>query len=325
MNKLRVAYYRYRLIPKAGGKPREGALLRANGGYADLCPLSEFGDESLDTALNSIVTGEPNELLLRALNFTVPDSHYRSEGKSALAGLPPHENHALLPILSNYTSESLCTAVAGLWERGFRVFKIKIAHGDLEQEAQLLNTLVANASDSLLLRLDPNARFTPESCRQFLDRLTPETRAQIEFIEDPTPFAPSFWRTLYKDYGIPLAADFEVPPYQEKEPSYQVRILKPVRDSLAPLPHTNHVEKIVITSALDHPMGQMQSLFAMGILSRSLSQTVSPVCGIASHLVYEENPFSAQLRMDGSRLIPPLGTGWGFDDLLEALPWTDLN
>ena len=75
---------------------------------------------------------------------------------------------------------------------------------------------------------------------------------------------------------------------------------------------------------MDHPIGQ---LFAAR--EASAYYTAHPgqaeVCGLASHVLYEPDPFIERMACDAeNRLIFPGGTGFGFDDLLQALPWQRL-
>ncbi len=323
----KIQYYRYELIPKVGGQPRKGALLRINGGYADLCPLPEFGDATIEKQLVSLIVNTPYPLAKNACFFAGRDAEKRLQGKSWFADIAPPENHALFPDLTGQTVDNLQDAATVLLSQGFRTFKVKVGRDSPDQEALLLNHMIAHLPDGTRLRLDPNARFSPDTCLSFLNQLSEKTRTAIEFIEDPTPFDLGVWRTLYDQFGIPIAADFEGDSFNEEEtPPYQVRILKPTRESprtLLSMPLRGI--KLVITSALEHPIGQMGAAFWAGTMVRDNPGVVSPICGIASHLIYEENPFSAQLTMEGSRLIPPPGTGWGFGELLEALPWIDLD
>jgi O-succinylbenzoate synthase len=48
-------------------------------------------------------------------------------------------------------------------------------------------------------------------------------------------------------------------------------------------------------------------------------------CGLFTHVLYEPNEFIEAIRCDGARLLPPSGTGIGFDGLLERLPWKRLS
>jgi O-succinylbenzoate synthase len=47
-------------------------------------------------------------------------------------------------------------------------------------------------------------------------------------------------------------------------------------------------------------------------------------CGLFTHVLYDGDPFLDAVRGDGARLLPPDGTGVGFDGLLERIPWKAL-
>jgi len=51
----------------------------------------------------------------------------------------------------------------------------------------------------------------------------------------------------------------------------------------------------------------------------------NPRCGLMTHVLYEPDAFFERVERDGARLLPPRGTGLGFDDLLERLPWTSIG
>jgi O-succinylbenzoate synthase len=44
-----------------------------------------------------------------------------------------------------------------------------------------------------------------------------------------------------------------------------------------------------------------------------------------THVLYEPDAFIERIGMEGARLLPPKGTGVGFDDLLEKVRWTTLG
>jgi o-succinylbenzoate synthase len=86
--------WRYTLKPRralsalAGARPREGALLRAGDGFADVHPWPELGDAPLDEQLALLARGETTALTRRSLWFasqwrrdlfdglTIPRSHW---------------------------------------------------------------------------------------------------------------------------------------------------------------------------------------------------------------------------------------------------------
>ena len=95
--------------------------------------------------------------------------------------------------------------------------------------------------------------------------------------------------------------------------SYDVLILKP---ALEEIPCTD--AEIVVTSYMDHPIGQLCAAYA------AATANITSTCGLITHVLFESDPFIERMRINGTRLVPPDGTGWGFDDLLESLPWQKL-
>jgi O-succinylbenzoate synthase len=80
---------------------------------------------------------------------------------------------------------------------------------------------------------------------------------------------------------------------------------------------------ISYTSYLDHPVGQAFATYSAA--ANIIGATTVETCGLLTHDVYEPNAFSERLKTNGPVLIPPEGTGIGFDDLLENLPWVELK
>jgi hypothetical protein len=79
----------------------------------------------------------------------------------------------------------------------------------------------------------------------------------------------------------------------------------------------------VITSSLDHPLGVAAAAWSAGLALRSHPLLLES-CGLLSFDVYEADAFSRRLGSRKSRLVPPAGRGFGFDEELEALPWKRL-
>ena len=90
---------------------------------------------------------------------------------------------------------------------------------------------------------------------------------------------------------------------------------KPARDERFPVTS----REIVVTTAMDHPIGQFGAAYV------AATREVSPRCGLMTHVLYQRNDFIDRIRVKGARLLPPEGTGIGFDDLLERLPWKKLT
>lgn len=155
------------------------------------------------------------------------------------------------------------------------------------------------------VRIDFNARLSAE---EFL-RVAPSLpKTQIDFIEDPCPYDEDVWRELRERTGLRLALD-------RFEGFADVLVHKPALH--ASFPRFNG--EVVVTSYMDHPVGQFFAAYV------AATNRVSARCGLFTHVLHEPDAFIERIRTDGPRLLPPEGTGIGFDDLLEDLPWTKIG
>ena len=89
-----------------------------------------------------------------------------------------------------------------------------------------------------------------------------------------------------------------------------------IKPAVQEIPNT-HAE-IIVTSYMDHPLGQLCAAYA------AAAAHITTTCGLVTHVLYESDPFIERMYLDGARLVAPQGTGFGFDDLLEGLPWRRL-
>jgi len=161
--------------------------------------------------------------------------------------------------------------------------------------------------DRVRLRIDFNARLRPEEFLMIAEGLPLD---RIDFVEDPCAYDGATWGALREQTHLRLALDR----FQAEE-GIDVLVVKP---AIQEMPQTQ--KEIVITSYRDHPVGQ----FGAAYVAAKNAQRVSPRCGLFTHVLYERNDFIEMIRSDGARLLPPQGTGIGFDALLERLPWKKL-
>ena len=155
--------------------------------------------------------------------------------------------------------------------------------------------------DRVRLRIDFNARLRPEEFLLIAEGLP---RERIDFVEDPCPYDAATWTALGEQSGLRLALDRLV-----ADEGVDVLIVKP---AIEEIPRTE--KEMIITSYMDHPVGQFAAAYFAALHP-------APRCGLFTHVLYEKNAFSERIRSEGARLLPPGGTGIGFDDLLERLPW----
>jgi O-succinylbenzoate synthase len=161
--------------------------------------------------------------------------------------------------------------------------------------------------DRVRLRIDFNARLRPEEFLMIAEGLPLD---RIDFVEDPCPYDGATWSALREQTRLRLALD-----RFHAEEGVDVLVVKP---AFQEMPETE--KEIVITSYMDHPVGQ----FGAAYVAAMHAERVSPRCGLFTHVLYERNAFSEMIRSEGSRLLPAEGTGIGFDALLEQLPWKRL-
>jgi O-succinylbenzoate synthase len=300
-----IEYWRYELTPKrrlnavANTGPRRGALIRVNGGVADIHPWPELGDLALDEQLARLARGETTPLTKASLEFASLDASARQDGRSLFDGLtiPP----------SHWPGPDPPAA--------FGTVKLK---------------RIDVIPDRVRLRIDFNATLTAE---EFVKIAATLPRERIDFIEDPCAYDPSIWRELRSTTGLRLALDRAPSLSQHRQEclchtgsamwhrhsclcsvnSYDVLILKP---ALETIPRID--AEVVVTSYMDHPIGQLCAAYA------AATANITSTCGLITHVLFENDPFIERMRLDGTCLVPPEGNGWGFDDLLEKLPWQKL-
>jgi O-succinylbenzoate synthase len=302
-----IEYWRYELKPKrrlsavADAGPRRGALIRVNGGVAGLHPWPELGDLPLDEQLALLARGETTRLTERSLEFASIDASARLDGRHLFDGLTIPPSHWPGPDPPS----------------SFDTVKLKS---------------VEIIPDRVRLRIDFNATLSPS---EFVKIAATLPRERIDFIEDPCAYDAAVWRELREETGLRLALDRAPSSSQHRQEclchtsnqnpmwhrhsclcsvnSYDVLIVKP---ALEEIPCTD--AEIVVTSYMDHPIGQLCAAYA------AATANITSTCGLITHVLFENDPFIEQMRIDGTRLVPPGGTGWGFDDLLENLGWGKL-
>lgn len=281
--------YRYELVPRtrlnalaSAAGPRRGALLRVGNGFADVHPWPELGDLPIDEQLAMLARGEETALTAASVRFAHVDGAARLENRSLFEGLTIPESH--------------WPAGAGEAPDAFDTIKVKMPGGVLPDRGRL--------------RVDFNAAVDAVEFERIAASLP---RERIDFVEDPCPYDPSVWSGLRKRLGLRLALDRTV-----ASAGVDVLVVKPAVQFVEASKLPGRME-IVVTSYMDHPVGQ---LHAAAVASRLAT---SSRCGLVTHLLYQPNGFSERLELDGARLIPPRGTGIGFDDLLEGLPWVRLR
>ena len=283
---------------------REGALIRVGDGYGCLHPWPELGDAPLDDQLRALVAGDAHRtpLVVGALECARIDGEARRVGKS-LFRCPVPESHWLV-------RDGDDPAFAR--SEGFRIAKIK-GTPDLERVIALVD---AWSRAGLRIRLDFNESLRRGGFLDFWKRLGEERHRAIDAVEDPEAWSEDGWMDL-RDAGIPLAVDRD---HTSRLRSGDVLVYKPAHYGFA----CDRDTRFYVTSYMDHAIGQAWAAAFASIASQGGANPNLLPCGLLTHRCFEDDPFFERLRCDGSRLLPPGGTGLGFDDLLEKLSWKRL-
>jgi O-succinylbenzoate synthase len=123
-----------------------------------------------------------------------------------------------------------------------------------------------------------------------------------------------------------LALDWALPKAPPPWPGAQILVLKPASQDAFPLAlaaaHTGM--ELVVTHSMDHALGQSVALWTAMRLRQRHGDLVRDG-GLQAVGLYQPDAFAEQLRTSGPTTHAPVGTGFGFDELLRALPWKPLR
>ena len=291
----------------------EGALIQIDGGYGCIHPWPELGDPSLDRCLEDLAGGRRRQIVRRAVRCAEFDRAARNYEESLFEEMEVPESHATL---ATGDAEEVALAV----KAGFTTIKLKFGKNP-EAEAEFLDAMVAEYP-ALKWRLDFNESLEVEAASGFLTSLSGKTRMAIDFVEDPCPYSQSAWKEIYRRIRVPLAVDREASPLSD---AAQVMVVKPAIDEpflLAEAAMRNS-QRVVLTGYMDHPLGQTFAAWEAARLGVQFPG-LPGVCGLQTHHLFEPDEFTEMLGPWSPAFSAPDGTGLGFNDLLDALPWTRL-
>lgn len=283
-----------------------GALIRQGAGFGCVHPWPELGDPELEECLSDLAGERKSRLVQRTMACVAADAAAREEGCSLFVGLEVPESHATLPGLSE-------EGVSEVMERGFARVKVK-SHGQGAETLREVRQLIGRWP-MVRWRIDFNEGGDAEVLLDELAKWTDEEKGAIDFLEDPVPYHGGAWETLAREGGVALANDRWV---ESERGDSAVLVVKPAVHELVDRGRVTVAEQVV-TSYMDHPVGQV---FAAWEAARA---GVKSVCGLQTHGLFKPDAFTERLGEVGPRFRVPEGTGLGFDDLLESLPWERLS
>ena len=302
---MNVSYSMYELSPRTGlANVREGALLKiefepGHVGYADLHPLPEFGDDPVDVHLDALAEDELSDLVKRALRFAGEDARLRAMNRNAFLGLALPRAHRLITSLAHVRAADLRRIVA----EGYTHAKLKVGR-DLAFEAKCLSEWTKLVP--LKWRLDFNGRTSVGEFADWWRELPEVVRARVDFVEDPC--------AGQLNITGPWADDWA---YQDRA---KIRIVKPARENVD---EVGGYPRVVFTHSLDHVFGRACALWEAARFYRDFP-ILTEVCGLGATDAFKPDAFSRAWPLEGPRLRPTTGPGFGFGELLTELKWRTL-
>lgn len=288
---------RHALNRRSAQSSVEGFLIHYAGGYGCVQPWPLFGHASLEDHWQGLAQGVSLPLTERAMSCARLDGAARAAGLSWWTGVAVPLSHA--------TVTDLCDDVDG-----------EFTHAKLKASVREMDDLIAWAerNPACALRLDFNEVPSVTEMDDWLARLPQRVRERIDWLEDPFAFDAAAWRSWQKHSGLRLALDRGL---SETSASAEwVSIWKPAWQDL---PRAIPVESVVVTSAMDHPVGQAWAAFC------AAQAGVKQVCGLRTDHLFAPDDFLERMGPWCPAWPDLSGTGMGFDDLLEKIPWTRIR
>jgi len=308
-------------------------------GIGCLHPWPEFGDAPIDEQLKLLRDGGTSQVIERALRMAAVDGEARRRGASLFAGLEIPPSHYSWD--GNQASEP---QVRRVMDEGWRAIKTK---GTRDIEG-LLSWLSDRSADfgphppdpsraAAKPRSEPPAPFWRVDFNGCLDStrfaalmraMHPEVRERLDFIEDPFDYDSGAWSDAQRELGVRLACDkglMRTEGPRSGECGYKVGVLKPGRrEWRTMLPGIPPGASIVMTSAMDHAVGQSFAAYEAGLAWRELGSRMD-LCGLCTEHLFERDEFFERMNSRGGKLDPDSGgTGLGFDEVLAKLSWRRL-
>lgn len=315
-----IFIHRYTLQSRNGLNSRssrtahEGALVRMGGGVGCLHPWPELGDPTLDELVEDLRKHHFfRPIVGAAVRCAMEDGSARKQGVSLFDGVTVPESHATIA----GGMEEIAQAVSA----GFKVVKMKAGRDRAREVAILREGYLAYPE--LRWRLDFNGTMDFLGMAQFLGDLDEGMFDKMDFLEDPFEVGSEEWVRLHERYSIPLAADRMV----DRAPEIVTyAVCKPALEDISSMSARAMLNgwDMVVTSYMDHPIGQCFAAWSAGKIDERYYGLLDPVAGLMTHGLYEPDAFSERLGAPSPEWKSPGGTGFGFDDLLDELEWKKL-
>lgn len=294
-----------------------GALIRVGSGYGCIHPWPEFGDAPLEEHLAQLSQGSPTPLAQIALDCARLDGEAREAGVSLFDGLEIPRSHYSWSFGHDTTPQ-----IERVINEGWPAIKAK-GFANYGETLRFLD-ITARAAEpcDLRLRVDFNGCLDPTSFGKFLEYMPLRVYRQLDFVEDPFPYHAELWEQHCSRWGVKLALDKG---WQKGTTGFDSVVVKPARRDWRIVANTHPGKRLILTSAMDHGLGQMYAAYQAALAKQELGDAIG-LCGLSTQHLFAKDSFFERIETTGGYLNSDRsGGGLGFGDVLSRLPWRRLN
>lgn len=293
-----------------------GALINAGDGYGCIHPWPEFGDAAIDEQLRLLAEGVTTPLTGMALRCARVDGQARREGVSLFENLRIPPSH-----YSWSSGRDAAPQITTVVEENWPAIKAK-GLADWRETLRFLGRLAEAAEGSTVkLRVDFNGCLSREDFEGFCKAVPPRVRRVLDLIEDPVPYDAELWEHFRSQHDVRLALDKG---WQSATGGFDAVVIKPARRDWRVVSELFGSSPLVLTSAMDHALGQMFAAYEAALALHEMPGRIS-WCGLATQHLFERDSFFENITSPGGILkLERWGTGLGFDETLDRLPWKRL-
>ncbi len=290
-----------------------GALLRVGSGYGCVHPWPEFGDAPIEDQLRLLAQGTTTPVTQMALHCAAVDGAAREQGVSLFDGLDIPRSHYSW----SFAQETMPQFDKVLAE-GWPAIKAKGYANYGETTRFLENCARMSDGRDLRFRVDFNACLRADDFQKFVEFMPLRVYRQLDFIEDPFPYDAKLWQDCQTKWGVKLALDKG---WREGDGGFDAVVVKPARRDWRTVAERHPGKPLVLTSAMDHGLGQMYAAYEAAVARQEIGDRVG-LCGLSTQHLFDSDAFFERIKVSGGWMTPDKnGGGLGFGDVLESLPW----
>jgi o-succinylbenzoate synthase len=292
-----------------------GALIRVGEGYGCIHPWPEFGDAPVEQQLQWLAEGVTTPITAMALHCAEVDGAAREAGMSLFEHLPEVRSHYSWSF-SHDTEPQLRRVI----EEGWPAIKAKgyAAYGESIRFLEACSKVLE--PHGTRLRVDFNGVLDHTAFAKFIEFMPLRVYRQLDFVEDPFPYEADAWEAMRQKWGVRLALDKG---WRDGTHGFDAVVIKPARRDWRLVAAQHPTASLVMTSAMDHALGQMFAAYQAGLAAAS--GHALDYAGLCTEHLFERDAFFERVHSHGGLLqADRSGGGLGFGDLLTSLPWRRL-